>query len=418
MNGTELREKVAAIVASTPVLDIHTHLFPPAFGGMMLRGIDELLTYHYLVAETLRYRPEKAEEFWRLPLTARADLVWETLFLERSPVSEACRGVLTTLKLLGLDTSRRNLAEYREFFAGLTPEVHVDLVCQKAGVKAVVMTNDPFDPEESRFWQENYPVDPRFLAALRLDVLLNKWPEAAAHLQAAGYEVDQGMTGWTFAEVRRFLEEWANRIARVRANPLYLAVSLPSTFVYPEESSRGRLLEEAILPFCRESGLPLALMIGVKRQVNPALRLAGDSVGRSHIETVENLCAAYPENKFLATFLSRENQHELCVTARKFGNLMPFGCWWFLNTPGMIREITGMRLELLGLGFIPQHSDARVLDQLVYKWDHSRQEITRVLTEKYEDLATTGWPVTKEAIRQDVERLFSRNFQEFLGVSL
>jgi hypothetical protein len=141
-------------------------------------------------------------------------------------------------------------------------------------------------------------------------------------------------------------------------------------------------------------------------------------VGRSHIETVENLCAAYPENKFLATFLSRENQHELCVTARKFGNLMPFGCWWFLNTPGMIREITGMRLELLGLGFIPQHSDARVLDQLVYKWDHSRQEITRVLTEKYEDLATTGWPVTEEAIRQDVERLFSRNFQEFLGVSL
>jgi hypothetical protein len=26
--------------------------------------------------------------------------------------------------------------------------------------------------------------------------------------------------------------------------------------------------------------------------------------------------------------------------------------------------------------------------------------------------------VTEEAIRQDVERLFSRNFQEFLGVSL
>ncbi len=418
MNGTELRAKVAEIVASTPVVDIHTHLFPPAFGGMMLRGIDELLTYHYLVAETLRYRPEKTGEFWRLPLTAQADLVWETLFLERSPVSEACRGVLTTLKLLGLDTSQRNLAEYREFFAGLSPEEHVDLVCQKAGVKAVVMTNDPFDPEESGFWRENYPVDRRFFAALRLDVLLNKWPEAAAHLQAAGYAVDPGMTGSTFAEVRRFLEEWAKRIARARANPLYLAVSLPPAFAFPEEGHRGRLLEKAILPFCRESGLPLALMIGVKKLINPALRLAGDSVGRSRIETVEKLCAAYPENRFLVTFLSRENQHELCVAARKFGNLMPFGCWWFLNTPGMIREITGMRLELLGLSFIPQHSDARVLDQLVYKWDHSRKEIARVLTEKYEDLAATGWQVTEDAIRQDVEGLFSRNFQEFLGVSI
>ena len=414
LNGTELRAKVEEIVKNIPLVDIHTHLFPPAFGGMMLRGIDELLTYHYLVAETLRYKPEKTEEFWRLPLTAQADLVWETLFLERSPVSEACRGVLTTLKLLGFDTSRRSLAEYREYFAGLTPEDHVDLVFKKAGVKAVVMTNDPFDPEESRFWREKYPVDRRFLAALRLDVLLNKWPEAAAHLQAAGYAVDQGMTGRrTFAEVRRFLEEWDKIM-----NPLYLAVSLPPAFTFPEESPRGRLLAEAILPFCRESGHPLALMIGVKKLVNPALRLAGDSVGRSRIETVENLCAAYPENKFLVTFLSRENQHELCVAARKFGNLMPFGCWWFLNTPGMIREITGLRLELLGLSFIPQHSDARVLDQLVYKWDHSRKEIARVLTEKYEDLAATGWQLSEEAIRQDAERLFSRNFQEFLGVSL
>jgi hypothetical protein len=84
----------------------------------------------------------------------------------------------------------------------------------------------------------------------------------------------------------------------------------------------------------------------------------------------------------------------------------------------MIREITGMRLELLGLSFIPQHSDARVLDQLVYKWDHSRKEVAQVLTEKYEDLAATGWQLPEDAIRQDVERLFFRNFQEFLGVSL
>ncbi len=51
--------------------------------------------------------------------------------------------------------------------------------------------------------------------------------------------------------------------------------------------------------------------------------------------------------------LARENQHELCVTARKFPNLMIFGCWWFLNNPSLIEEITQMRLDLLGLSMIP-----------------------------------------------------------------
>ena len=52
MEKTELRRQVEEVVNKTPVIDIHTHLFPPEFGEMNLFGIDELLTYHYLVAET------------------------------------------------------------------------------------------------------------------------------------------------------------------------------------------------------------------------------------------------------------------------------------------------------------------------------------------------------------------------------
>ncbi len=33
---------------------MHTHLFPPAFGDLSRWGIDNLLTYHYLVAEVMR----------------------------------------------------------------------------------------------------------------------------------------------------------------------------------------------------------------------------------------------------------------------------------------------------------------------------------------------------------------------------
>jgi hypothetical protein len=101
--------------------------------------------------------------------------------------------------------------------------------------------------------------------------------------------------------------------------------------------------------------------------------------------------------------LARENQQELCVLARKFGNLMIFGCWWWLNNPSLVEEITRMRVELLGTTFIPQHSDARVLEQLVYKWDHSRAIIGKVLAEKYADLAAAGWVASDAEIRRDIK---------------
>ena len=137
-------------------------------------------------------------------------------------------------------------------------------------------------------------------------------------------------------------------------------------------------------------------------------------MGKAEIGVVERLCAEYPANKFLVTMLSRENQHELAVTARKFRNLMIFGCWWFLNNPSLIEEITVMRLELLGLSFLPQHSDARVLEHLIYKWDHSRAVLGRVLLEKYEDLLTAGWNLTEEQIEADLGELLGGNFYRFL----
>jgi hypothetical protein len=72
-----------------------------------------------------------------------------------------------------------------------------------------------------------------------------------------------------------------------------------------------------------------------------------------------------------------------------------------------------MRLELLGTSFVPQHSDARILDQLIYKWDHSRRIIGGVLVDKYADLLASGRRVGPQAIQADVARLMRENFREF-----
>jgi hypothetical protein len=176
-------------------------------------------------------------------------------------------------------------------------------------------------------------------------------------------------------------------------------------------------LREVVLPTAQEHGLPLTLMIGVRRRVNPQLREAGDGLGRADVTAVERLCAQYPEVRFLVTFLSRENQHELCVAARKFNNLMPFGCWWFLNNPSIVSEITRERFELLGQSFIPQHSDARVLEQLIYKWKHARRQIADALYDSYERLLSRGRAITPEEISRDVNRLFSENFNNLILVA-
>jgi hypothetical protein len=157
-------------------------------------------------------------------------------------------------------------------------------------------------------------------------------------------------------------------------------------------------------------------MPGVRRAVNPQLRLAGDGIGRSNIAAYERMFSSHPDNKFLVTALSRENQHELCVAARKFRNLHIFGCWWFTNIPSVIEEMTRMRVELIGLSVTLQHSDARVMDQVIYKWEHSRQIIAKVLREKYRDLAATGWQLTEPEIHRDVNDLLGGAFERFCGL--
>ena len=130
------------------------------------------------------------------------------------------------------------------------------------------------------------------------------------------------------------------------------------------------------------------------------------------------LCTRFPNVRFLATFLSRTNQHEACVLATKFRNLHIYGCWWFCNNPSIIKEITSMRIEMLGTAFTAQHSDSRVLDQLLYKWPHSRAVIASVLTDEYTKLIESGWSLTRGELRRDIQRLFGTSYEEFMSKSL
>jgi hypothetical protein len=405
--------EVERILEATPFIDIHTHLFAPSFGAIGLWGIDELLTYHYLEAEFFRFSATTPAEYWNLSKEQRAEAIWHALFVENNPISEATRGVIAVLKSFGLPTGYGALSEARAFFESQSLASHIRKVFQLAGISTVVMTNDPLDPEEAPFWMDGARGDTQFHAVLRLDRILRGWPAHWQVLASCGYDVDENASGKSISEIRRFLADWHGRM-----RPLYMAVSLTDEFRYPADTIGNRIFSEAVLPTCREFNLPMSLMIGVRPQVNPAIRLAGDAVGRADLRSLENVCRSFPANRFLVSLLSRENQHELCVYARKFNNLMPFGCWWFMNNLSIVEEITRERLEMLGTSFIPQHSDARVLEQVIYKWRNARLVLAKTLANSYRLLTLDGRSITRNDIQRDVLKLFRSNFEGWVGRSL
>src|SRR5258708_4607834 len=270
-----LRETVADVVQEKPDYDIHTHLYDPAFGELLLWGIDELLIYHYLIAESFRQFDLSYDTFWSLNKEQQADAIWQALFIDHSPISEACRGVLTVLNTLGLDVKKRDLPALRRHFAQWKVEDFTTRCLELANVRQVCMTNSPFDDLERPVWERGFARDPRFLAALRIDPLLVDWDNTVPKLQAWGYDVTADFAGRTFDEVRRFLGDWTKKI-----NAQYCMVSLTPDFAFPAHTVTAQLIQHAIMPHGRDHAQAFALMIGVKRNVNPRLRLPSAKLGQ------------------------------------------------------------------------------------------------------------------------------------------
>lgn len=441
LEGEDLERAVRAFVATIPAIDVHTHLFPQQHGSLLLWAIDEMLTYHYLVSEMFMVAPADLthEAFFAKPKAQQATLVWQYLFLERTPLSEAQLGVLTTLRRFGLSgfILKKDLVAIRQWFAEQDPLKHTDKVFELANLKYVVMTNVPFDDREASTWvRPEAQIDPsteafssvedlvpqsfcssRFKTALRIDpVLKGDWGTIAACLTARGLPE-------TIEGAQIFLKAWAKVYS-----PEYLMASTPADFLYGDADTARQpgwptattLIDNVLVPVAEELNLPLALKLGAKRGMNPALSPCGggDGVCIADVGPLEELCRRNPRVKFLATFLSRVNQHEVCVLAQKFRNLHIYGCWWYCNNPSIIDEMTRMRVEMLGTAFTAQHSDSRVLDQLVYKWDHSRTVIASVLVRQYKLVEQSGWPVREDDVKRDVWRFLGGSYEEFMAKDL
>jgi len=58
-----------------------------------------------------------------------------------------------------------------------------------------------------------------------------------------------------------------------------------------------------------------------------------------------------------------------------------------------------------------------VLEQLLYKWPHSRRDIANALADQYAGIVENGRRVTAAEIARDIRKLLSENFLNWTGRS-
>lgn len=376
LSGEALRAAVREAVDGTPAFDCGTGLFPLPFGRHSRWGIDELLTTSTLALEVVADGRIAAAEFAKMPQVQRADVVWESLFLDCSPISNARLEVVAALSAFGLDVRRSNLAQARAYFDNAQPDKYIDDLLRIANVEGIVFGTDPLDLNESAVWLAGGFGDSRFRAGLRLDPIFDSLPSSCFRLKTMGYDVTDDLKRNSLAELRRYVDEWSRKTSAVN---LQLFLSGPLL----EGSAPSRILQEVVLPACKDGRMPLFLSLG---PASWGPRFGGLLELLDDLPTVAStICpGSIADAADLASYL----QFGLCLDSG-----------------------TGMTLATsVGLGGASRASlcsAATVFDQLIGRWKLLRAAACKALSDRYQALADFGRPIERTEIYRDVATMLN-----------
>ena len=387
--GNQIKFYIEKFVNSTPIFDIHTHLFPSKFKKYYNVGLVKLLNYHYLKAELFSLGNIKIKNFNNLDDNKKAKIIWNNLFLNRYPLSTATQGVLRILKLYGVDDVNQKFDKILKITND--NQLSEEDIFKITNIKQVVMTNNPFDEEERKILNLNR--DNKYLNSIRIDDLFME-PKNKKNLFTSYYLSSNEKIKIAIREIKKILKN---------NKPSYFSLSSENL-----DEFRNQLFFDDFLPLLRQSKTPMMLLIGVKRQVNKLYKDAGDSIGTFNFNNLEKILIKFPNNNFLVSCLDYRDQFKMNVLARKFQNLKIVGFWWFNNNESVIENLLKQRFELLGDSFILQHSDARIVDQLVYKWLDFKSIYIKVMVEKYHKLLSLGYKIKTI----DLEKKINFHFEE------
>jgi hypothetical protein len=397
-------------------VDLHVHTMPQICGpGLYLRGPDNLFDYHYAYGEVMslnNMRTADADAFWAMSQDARVDQIGETLFgSEVLPLSEASMGILTAAKALGLPTESGDikllLREWRKMYNDMGDIAYGNHVFELSGITNVISTQSIFVKNELDVYLDDAKMaqwDPRYWCGLRFDEFMHQPKILADRCDRMGFPKAAGeLEKLTTQEAARaLLRFWVKRLPDVK----YIAVSLPGKMDFKDDKSRIMLtLTKVLIPICKELGLPLFLMPFVRRQINSNYRNAGDIVERGDINGLIDFVAQHPDVLFCITPMHDIDNFDLAFATRALGNVRLWGHWWGNLNPVLIEKQMRLRLEMVGFAQYGVNSDARIDDQLLFKWPHYMAILKKVIVERSLQIQATGWPVTEESMMASIKKL-------------
>lgn len=420
-------ETIFQALDSLEIIDPHTHIQPlqPAS-----RHLNDLLGYHYFTE-----------------LAHSAGVPKLEIEAERLSADDRVRRLVRGLAPLGNTIQLQWLHEIAQDLFGfdeptLTPDNCDKLleltakttaapdwstqVLQRCRVSAVMLTNDFDDPLEG-FDTKLY------LPCLRTDELVFHLHRSTvrARLERCTKQSISSITGLQTA-IEELFKFFVSRGARA------CAISLPSDFQpQPISLTAAKLAWEKVVKAdgdgvdaaalrtigqfifwnlaerCQQYKLPFDLMIGVYRKVYPEGVYQGQDLYDSRVSLYDYraLFNAFPDVQFPTSVLASVTNQELVSYAWIFPNVLPFGHWWYSNTPSIIRRDLSHRLEAVpGTKLIGYYSDAYKLEFILPKFRMYKRVLAKALAEDF--VSDRGWSEQKaidlgtQVLKSNSERLF------------
>lgn len=425
MTFERIFDEIYSFIEKSHVVDVHNHLNP---NSLSLRNYEDVIFYHYIVTELA----SSGMPFKHLKELKGIERIKSALphikFLRNTSTHWTLMKILNDI--YGFEDSTISVNSFVKV---------VDLLEQKRGdevwakniikdyacVKKSILTLNPIE-EIPKYDQE------LFAGSLRMDPIIpNLSKQIIQHLEQV-YGIEIRSPNDLIEILSKLIKNFSNHIVsatiNVQPDDFFFKLSPSEQEITPHilalksvdvVDPSGRQLLAAyllnhLLELCKEYGLTVQLMLGVKRPV-PGASPPDYAITVFNSEQLLDLAvlfAKHPEINFDIFIANSLLNHPLTVISKNYPNVFLSGYWWYSMYPEIIRSFLRLRLQMLPYnkvgGFF---SDAYVADWVYGKVVLAKRQIAHVLTEMVTERCISkdlAFDIASALLNENAYRIYRR----------
>lgn len=454
-----MEAEVKSVVDNYRVIDLQSEF---SYDLSKFYGIDNLLTTNKMIREFASTHNTDVD-IYKLDKVEQAEIIWDELFVKRTPISDNCIEIISIMKNIGLEKLMFDfdLNGIRKYFGvnGINSSniiEYIDKIFDLSGVNYTITSNKIFDKNEIIYLENRFTPKKNDIVLYKKNNITEKVKITHCHC-LQGYPLnyniifDNGREKNTLWNYLFMCDEQFNKITKrfknslnidillreynkclnnglikkygfnenthgVRDYLLYWCHSLrPEFFTMTLENetcydflnidkdwvgSVSQILNTIIIPLSIELSIPISIKIENTTFI--------DDCDKYNLNNLYKLCKSFPKCKFMAYFLYEVNYNKLFLLSRELSNLHINGC--FLNNLKLTEENTKNMINVFNLNCSFNYSGSTVLEHFIYKWKQYKKIIIDILIDKYKKLELLGLKISKKNIERDVDDLFNHYY--------